>query len=55
MFSIFPKCKRIIYISGLLLEKHQENMNVSCLPTLQISDVQRELERTKLQFTSVSK
>lgn len=41
-----------IYDDGLLLEKHQENMNVSCLPTLLISDVERNLEKTQLVFNS---
>ncbi|GBO44733.1 Presequence protease, mitochondrial, partial [Araneus ventricosus] len=44
-----------IYQQGLELAEHQKHADTSCLPTLQIDDVKKSVEKTPLQFVSLSK
>ncbi|KAF8777515.1 Presequence protease like protein [Argiope bruennichi] len=42
-----------IYQQGLELAEHQKHIDASCLPTLQIDDVKKSVEKTPLQFISL--
>ncbi|CAL1264212.1 unnamed protein product [Larinioides sclopetarius] len=42
-----------IYQQGLELSEHQKHIDASCLPTLQIGDVKKSVEKTALQFISL--
>lgn len=44
--------KQKIYQQGLELAEHQKHIDASCLPTLQIEDVKRSIERTPLEFAT---